>query len=110
MKKIFIFCATLLCAVCLSAQTMTNEKFETVYMKNDEVKVGSITAINDVSVSFIHRGETLVYTLKKPDIVKIVFSSGRMEMINNPSTANNTTAKANVDHHNKAAVLPFAYI
>jgi len=114
MKNIFLFSIALFSFFSLSAQSKaTADKFDTVYMRSSDVKVGSITGITDESVSFIHKGETLVYTLKKPDIVKIVFSSGRVENINAPapSTAVNTAAaNSNVDHHNKAAVMPFAYI
>ena len=115
MKKTVIFLVALVSVLSLSAQQnkSAGEKFDTLYMRSSEVKIGSITAISDESVSFIHKGETLVYTLKKPDIIKIVFSSGRVEMINDPdvSNASNTkTANADVDHHNKAAVLPFSYI
>ena len=111
MKKIITFCAALFFVVCLSAQTKNSEKIDTIYMKSSEIKVGSITGVDDASISFIHKGETLTYTLKKPDIVKIVFSSGRVEMINDPAATMKTiVANSNVDHHNKAAVLPFAYI
>ena len=111
MKKVLLVCAVIFSALSLSAQNKTVQKFDTIYMKSSEVKVGSITAMNDASIDFIHKGETLNYTLKKPDIVKIVFSSGRVEMINDPSeTAKTNATVAPVDHHNKAAVLPFAYI
>jgi len=108
MKKIFFACIIMVAALYSSAQTKAVQKFDTVYMKSSEIKIGSITAMNDVSIDFVHKGETLSYTLKKPDIVKIVFSSGRVEMINDPEASK--AAVAPVDHHNKAAVLPFNYI
>ena len=91
------------------------EKFDSVYMKNGDVNIGKITAINDEAISFTYKGETLGYNFKAGDINKIVFASGRVQNFgaaNAPaSTATNTTVNnADVDHHNKAAVLPFGYI
>lgn len=95
--------------------TSAQEKFDSVYMKNGDVNVGKITAINDDAVSFTYKGETLGYNFKGTDINKIVFASGRVQNFGasdpGPSVATNITVNdANVDHHNKAAVLPFGYI
>src|SRR6478735_6577495 len=116
MKKVAFLLIVLIPFVSLLAQqgSGSNQKFDTVYMKNGDLKVGSITAVDDASISFVHKGETLKYTLKKPDITKIVFSSGRVENISIPDSAAednsaNTIKKAEVDHQNKAAVLPFTY-
>ncbi|HEX5152502.1 MAG TPA: hypothetical protein VFW07_13725 [Parafilimonas sp.] len=109
MKKISVLIITLFFLSSLYAQ----QKFDTVYMINNEMKVGSIKAIDDASISFVHKDETLVYTLKKSDINKIIFSSGRVENISTaaaPSPDNATKNYADVDHHNKVAVLPFGYI
>jgi TolB-like protein len=107
MKKVTNLIIALFSLVSLSAQ----QKFDTVYMMNNEVKTGSIKSIDDASVSFVHKDETLVYTLKKSDINKIVFSSGRVEIVNAAPVLNNAANNnANVDHHNKIAVLPFGYI
>jgi hypothetical protein len=110
MKKITTLIIALFSLASLSAQ----QKFDTVYMMNNEVKVGSIKSIDDAAITFVHQGETLVYTLKKSDISKIVFSSGRVENVNavaNTAANNsNSNANANVDHHNKVAIMPFGYI
>ena len=107
MKKVTHLIIALFSLTTLSAQ----QKFDTVYMMNNEVKTGSIKSIDDASVSFVHKDETLVYTLKKSDINKIVFSSGRVEIINAAPVLNDAANNnANVDHHNKIAVLPFGYI
>ena len=117
MRKIALLIIVLFAVMSLPAQQSNtgSQKFDTVYMKNGDLKVGSITAVEDASISFIHKGETLKYTFKKPDITKIVFSSGRVENISTPDSAaenksTNTINKAEGDHHNKAAVLPFTYI
>jgi hypothetical protein len=117
MRKIALLVIVLFSVVSLPAQQSNtgSQKFDTVYMKNGDLKVGSITAVDDGSISFVYKGETLKYTLKKPDITKMVFSSGRVENITTPDSAaennsTNTIKKAEGDHHNKAAVLPFTYI
>jgi len=86
--------------------------FDTVYMKQGDVNIGSVKSIDDASVSFIYKGETLNYNLKKEDISKIVFSSGRVQNFaaSQPAAANVPNPNANVDHHNKVAILPFGYI
>jgi len=104
MKKIYCLAV----AVCSIIYLQAQQKFDTVYMKNSDVNVGSITAINDGSINFTYKGETLGYTFKKNDIVKIVFSSGRTENINNPDAVH--INKSTASHHNNVAVLPFAYI
>ena len=109
MKKIAALIIALFSLATLSAQ----QKLDTVYMMNNEVKIGSIKAIDDASINFVHKDETLVYTLKKSDINKIVFSSGRVENVSTapaPAMNNNANNNADVDHHNKVAVLPFGYI
>jgi TolB-like protein len=109
MKRIAVLIIALFSLSSLSAQ----HKFDTVYMVNNEVKVGSIKAIDDASISFVHKDETLVYTLKKSDISKIVFSSGRVENVTTTAATGPSNAAKNyadVDHHNKVAVMPFGYI
>ena len=110
MKKI----ATLILSVIVFSFTAVHaqQKFDTVYMKNGDVNIGSITAIDDAGLSFTYKGETLGYSFKKAEIIKIVFSSGRVQTINAPAVTNTPAGNntAAVDHHNKAAVLPFSYI
>jgi hypothetical protein len=116
MKKTTLLMVVLFPCLILSAQQKSTgaQKFDSVYMKNGDVNVGSITAMNDESVNFTYKGETLGYTFKKNDIIKIVFASGRVQNINTAAAPANTsttaTAGNNVDHHNKVAVLPFNYI
>lgn len=101
-----IYCLAV--AICSFTLLHAQQKFDTVYMKNSDVNIGSITGVNDAAVNFIYKGESLGYTFKKNDIIKIVFSSGRVENVNNPEAKR--IVKSDASHHNKAAVLPFAYI
>ncbi|MFM8913781.1 MAG: hypothetical protein ACKOE6_12830, partial [Flammeovirgaceae bacterium] len=56
-------------------------------------------------------GETLSYTLKKSEINKIQFASGRIEFFTKslPEKADSLSSRMQ-DHHNVVAVLPFFYI
>jgi len=71
---------------------------------------GSVKGIEEESLSFIYKNETIVYKVNLTDIVKITFASGRVQFFNKfdePGNSNNASLE---DHHNKVAVLPFAYI
>jgi len=90
-----------------------------VLMSNGDEKAGKVTEINQTNIKFIHDGETLLYTLNISDIIKITFSSGRIEFFNKPSQDNsstisnraqNTSSGNLMDHHNKIGILPFTYI
>jgi len=83
------------------------EKFDTLYMKNNDVNIGTISAIDEGAISFTYKGEKLGYNFKKNDIEKIVFSSGRVENLNKPAAPR---VKSTQDHHNKVAVMPFSFI
>ena len=111
MKKIFTLCVACLAFLSVYAQqeNTPEKKYDTVKMKSGETKVGSVTDITDDVIRFVHKGETLNYSLKKNDIEKIIFSSGRVEMYNDPST-NKRADTSNAEHRNKVAVLPFSYI
>ena len=112
MKSIIsIFCSILI-SFQLTAQTA---QYDVVLMANGEEKEGKVTGISDDGITFIHSGETLTYTLKKSDIVKITFSSGRIEFFNKagmPGSGIQTqgVAAGLMDHHNKVAILPFEYL
>jgi len=80
-----------------------------IILKTDgEEMVGTVTAINPEDIGFTYKEETIPYTVAQKDIVKITFSSGRIQFFNKPSSL---PTKGNLeDHHNKVAVLPFDYI
>ena len=109
MKKIFTLLVGSFLFVSILAQpgSPAGEKYDSVIMKSGETKTGTITEVADDAIRFVHKGETLTYTLKKSDIVKIIFLSGRVEIINGPAAGNANSA---ADHHNKIAVLPFSFI
>lgn len=90
-------------------------------MKNDVILktsgdelVGKVQEIGDTDIKFVYAGETLVYQIKKSEIAKITFSSGRVEMYNSPkptSAQADSIAKSGLEaHQNKIAILPFSYL
>ena len=80
MKKIFTLCIAcfILLSVYAQQENTPEKKCDTVKMKSGETKIGSVTDITDDVIRFVHKGETLNYSLKKNDIEKIIFSSGRV--------------------------------
>jgi hypothetical protein len=122
MKILLSVSITLLSMVCM-AQKATDD---IILKLNGDEMVGKVTEINDDNVKFVYKGESITYTVKKTDILKITFASGRIEFINKPALpsesnggkpGNAETASATPkaaagleDHHNKVAILPFRFI
>ncbi|RFM26906.1 hypothetical protein [Deminuibacter soli] len=85
----------------------------------DELK-GEVQAIEDSAVKFVYSGEKLVYSIRKAEIIKITFASGRVEFYNrgvSQPAANSTPVAAPAqpqstaeDRRNKVAILPFKFI
>jgi hypothetical protein len=113
--------------VLLSLASIAQKAADDIILKlNGDEMVGKVTEINDDNVKFTFKGESISYTVKKSDILKITFASGRIEFINKPAlpsesngggagNTQTTTAAPKVapgleDHHNKVAVLPFRFI
>lgn len=111
----------LLICLLLSFQAFAQApKNDIILQVNGDELTGKVTEITDDAVKFVYAGETLNYTIKKADIIKITYGSGRIEVYNKPSlsSARGNQAPASgggsngdlSDHHNKIAVLPFAFI
>ncbi len=92
----------------IAVTSFAQNTFDKVLMLSGEVKEGNVTGISELTIQFIHKGESLKYELKKADISKIEFGSGRIEVFNEMPESNSDNSLA--DHHNKIAVLPFIYI
>ncbi|MGN6419734.1 MAG: hypothetical protein ACTHMC_19685, partial [Pseudobacter sp.] len=78
---------------------------------------GKVQAINDSAIVFSYAGESLTYSIKKAEILKITYASGRIEVFNRPTAppaaggASQKTAAGNMEaHHNKVAFLPFTFV
>jgi len=118
MKKLFtLIFAISLVSSSLFAQSSAKFNPDVILKTNGEEIKAKITKITDTDVSFVYPGETAEYILKKSDLLKIVHSSGRVEMISQaPLPAQErqkeqvTMAASPADHHNKIAILPFTYL
>ncbi|WP_295712725.1 FlgO family outer membrane protein [Mucilaginibacter sp.] len=118
MKRVSLIIITLFIAINnISAQTKTAPKLDVIIKTNGDEMKGKITKINDDGLQFIYAGETLEYSVKKSDILRIIHSSGRVEIFNQPvqpaperKKDEVTMAASPVDHHNKIAILPFGFL
>lgn len=84
-------------------------KEDSVIMLNGEAKHGKVTNVQADAVLFIHSGEKLEYSLKKSEISKIVFASGRTEVVTVPTVAKSPEDNYPPMERNLIAVLPFKY-
>lgn len=111
MKKLtLLLLSFLIIAIGLSAQQAA--KNDVVLKLNGDELTGKVLKINDADIEFAYAGETLTYTIKKSEIMKITFGSGRIEVFNKPAGNSQSPAAATSleDHHNKVAILPFSFI
>lgn len=107
----------LLLALLFSISTFAQTQVDVILKVNGDEMKGKITKITDTDLTFIYSGETLEYTIKKSDILKITHSSGRVEIINQPPLPSDVRKNDQIvmkgtpaDHHNRIAVLPFHYL
>ncbi|SEW40174.1 hypothetical protein [Chitinophaga arvensicola] len=85
------------------------EKEDTILMLNGESKHGKINGVGSDVVLFVHSGEKLEYSLKKTEIQKIIFASGRTELITAPAVAKSASDDYPPKVDNLIAILPFKY-
>lgn len=117
MKHLLKFLFLTLLTTGVYAQTASTEKTDVILKLNGEEMKGKITKIADSELTFIYSGETLEYTVKKSDILKITHASGRVEIINQVALPSDLRKDDQVvmkgtpaDHHNRIAVLPFHFV
>ncbi|MDF2191481.1 hypothetical protein [Paraflavitalea sp. CAU 1676] len=119
MKKLLFMVCCLFTMLAATAQQPA--KNDVILKLNGDELNGKVLKINDNDIEFSYTGETLVYNIKKADIMKITYASGRIEVYNKPalpSEAKSQPAGASAskdgpgfaDHHNKIAVLPFTFV
>ncbi|PZX46922.1 hypothetical protein [Algoriphagus chordae] len=110
------YLAVVLLMFVFSAVMAQEEQFDKVVKTNGEEMLGHVTEMGDDAIKFVHKGETLSYSLKKSEINKIQFASGRVEFFTEaPNASPTASAAAPVgnsvqSHHNMVAVLPFDYM
>ena len=114
MKKILVF----LLLLSLNAFTQQSPAKNDVIVKlNGEELAGKVLKISDDVIEFSYAGETLTYTIKTSDILKITFASGRVQTFNKQTqspepkpTLAATTSVSPGNHKNKVAILPIAFV
>ncbi|MBG9376907.1 hypothetical protein I5907_11710 [Panacibacter sp. DH6] len=98
---------------------IAQEKNDVVLKVNGDELTGKVTEIGDSEIKFVYKGETLVYAIKKSDIIKITYASGRIEFFNKPSLPSEakedkpkpgSAISNDADRRNKIAILPFTFI
>ncbi|MEO6819739.1 MAG: hypothetical protein ABI266_10395 [Ginsengibacter sp.] len=88
-------------------------KNDVITMNNGEQKTGQVLEVLDNEIKFRYVNESITYNLKKSEISKITFASGRVEQFSaqgsEKGSGSGIPAKSS-DYQNKIAVLPFSYI
>ena len=117
MKKVLLTFLLGICTTLLLAQT--DAKTDIILKLNGEELAGKVMEITDDEVKFTYKGESLVYKIKKSDILKITYASGRIEMYSKPPLPSEAGSAASAksmggpglaDHHNKVAILPYSFL
>ncbi|WP_163708530.1 hypothetical protein [Mangrovibacterium lignilyticum] len=104
--------SVLTCLLCTDIQAQQAPVDVITLMNGNEMK-GKVTAINGNDIKFVYQGEELTYTVKKEEINKIQFSSGRVEIINDVTeseAAQEDSSGLPETQRNLVAVLPFSYL
>ncbi|GLU45225.1 hypothetical protein [Allomuricauda sp. NBRC 101325] len=102
-----IFCTLSLLFV--STVVNSQEAVDKVHMLNGDINEGTVKGITEQSITFIYKGESLEYTFEKTKVNKIVFGSGRTQVINHVEQVS-AAQVASFNSKNKLAVIPFVVI
>lgn len=99
----------------LSFSITAQESSDIVVMMDGKERKGKVTAIDDNEITFTFTGETLEYKIKRSKVNKIIFASGRTQLISEKTILQNTPkASENISNlavrKGKMAVLPFKII
>ena len=99
------------------AQHQSGLNLDVIKKSNGEELKGRVIKVTDSDVSFVYKGKTAEYVIKKSDIAQIVHSSGRIETFlpqNLPAETRQreqvSMAATPADHHNKIAIVPFTFL
>ncbi|KIC94021.1 hypothetical protein [Flavihumibacter solisilvae] len=116
MRQIFLF---LVLSLATLAGFTQQQKNDVILKINGDELVGKVLKVNDNSVEFAYVGETLSYTIRNEDIMKITFASGRVQVFNKPALPSDKTQPAvplqkatasPEERRNKVAILPFTFV
>ena len=115
MKRILIYLLIAMSTVGVSNQFAfaQSESTDVVTLLNGNEMKGKVTDTTNDAITFVHQNETLTYTVKKDEINKIQFASGRIEIINDMKESEAVQGYSSTIppiQRNLVAVLPFSYI
>ncbi len=117
MKRVYLLLLLTLISLNIFSQTGAKPKIDLIIKANGEEMKGKVTKVTDNDISFIYSGETAEYVIKKSDIIKITYSSGRVEMMGQTALPAQerqqqvvTMTASPAGHHNKIAILPFTFL
>jgi activator of HSP90 ATPase len=84
-------------------------------MMDGEERKGKVTAIGDQDITFFFEGETLEYKIQRSEINRIVFGSGRTQVITEKAVQSGTASRSSgisdpAERKGKMAVVPFKII
>ncbi|WP_418644599.1 hypothetical protein [Tenacibaculum insulae] len=108
MKTFYKYILLILFSLGISLTSFAQEKTDAIYLLDGNQGKGKVTAINKNNIKFIYSGETLEFNIEKSTIQKIVFSSGRTQVFNQPKTIEKVANSA--ERKSRIAVLPVDYI
>ncbi len=89
-----------------------DKKYDKVIKMNGEEFNATVTDIQGDNITYVYPGETLKYTISKDEVYKIVFVSGRTQVITQPSSVMAESDKPEylpIDQ-NLVAILPFNFL
>src|SRR3954449_9501299 len=77
-----------------AAIAQAQQKHDVVVKANGDELIGEVLEIGDSTIRFTYAGEKLVYNIKKSDILKITFISGRVEQFAKPTPQSSNASPA----------------
>lgn len=125
MKRLFVLLFLAVFSLAAFSQSTKEVKYDVITKLNGEEMQGTIKEVTDTEIKFSYKGESVLYSLKKTDVYKVVFSGGRTEIFTKPdsvpaqpsqpetpatTTATDIPAASADDRRNKVAVLPFVFV
>jgi len=89
-----------------------DKKYDMIIKMSGEEFNATVTDIQGDNITYVYPGENLKYTIPKNEVYKIVFASGRTQVISQPSavTAESDKPEYLPIDQNLAAVLPFNFL
>ncbi|MEJ4089644.1 hypothetical protein [Galbibacter orientalis] len=103
---------TLLFLSFITSTLTAQDSVDIITMLNGDIKKGKVISVNSDAIKFTYVGESLEYEISKEEINQIQFSSGRVEVVNEPKQASSLIANnsSSGSTKNKVAVLPFSIV